>query len=114
MLLALYCFPARGEFLTVTSLSYAADVPLATGIRWQKELWKQRMIERGPDGIDARKKFIRLTAAGKAMMNRILIRLFHFEPVTLPDRRSIANSLAGSASGAAHSPASIVSTPARG
>lgn len=85
MLLALYCLPARGEFLTVTSLSYAADIPQATGMRWQQSLQKQGLIERGPDGLDARKKFMRLTSAGKAMMDRILIRLFYFEPHALPE-----------------------------
>lgn len=87
MLLALYSFPARGEFLTVTGLSYAANVPQATGLRWQKVLLEQQMIERGPDSVDARKKFIRLTSTGKAMMDRILVRLFSLEPHTLPDRR---------------------------
>lgn len=82
MLLALYCFPARGEFLTVTSLSYAADVPQATGLRWQKSLQELGMIERGPDSVDARKKFIRLTSTGSEMMERILIRLLHLEPDT--------------------------------
>lgn len=79
MLLALYIFPARGEMLTVSSLSYAAEVPQATGIRWQKILTDQRLIERGPDGVDARKKFLRLTPAGRTMMDRILTRMLDSE-----------------------------------
>jgi DNA-binding MarR family transcriptional regulator len=77
MLLALYCFPARGEMLSITSLCYAAEVPIATGIRWQKLLADQRLIEHGPDAIDRRKRFVRLTSVGKAMMDRILTRLHH-------------------------------------
>ncbi len=84
MLLALYCLP-RGEFLTVTSLTYAANVPQATGLRWQKTLTDQGMIERGPTGADARKKFIRLTSTGRAMMDQILNRLFHFKVPAPPD-----------------------------
>ena len=75
MLLALYCLPPRGEMLTVTTLSYAADCPQSTGLRWQKVLSESGLIERGPDGIDGRRKFIRLTADGKQLMLRVLSRL---------------------------------------
>ena len=84
MLLALYCFPSRGEALSVTSLTYAADVPQATGLRWQRTLTGQGMIERGSHGADARRKFVRLTSTGKAMMDRILTRLFHSDGPALP------------------------------
>jgi len=90
MLLALYSFPARGEFLTVTSLNYAADIPQATGLRWQQSLQKHGIIERGPDGLDARVKFMRLSSAGKAMMDRILIRFFYLESHALPEHEFIS------------------------
>ena len=77
MLLALYCLPARGEIMTVTSLSLAACVPAATGIRWQRTLTDEGLIERGPQGADLRKQFIRLTATGRAMMDRYLTHLFY-------------------------------------
>ena len=77
VLLALYCLPARGEILTVTALSLAACVPQATGIRWQKTLTREGLIERGPQGVDQRKQFVRLTEAGRAMMDRYLTHLFY-------------------------------------
>jgi DNA-binding MarR family transcriptional regulator len=91
MLLALYCFPARGEMLTVSSLSYAAEVPLATGIRWQKVLGEQGLIESSPEGIDRRRKFVRLTSIGRAMMDRILTRLLDIElrPVVKTEIESV-------------------------
>src|SRR5206468_8189269 len=48
MLLALYALPKRGIPLSVTSLTYAANVPPTTGLRWQKVLFDQGLIERGP------------------------------------------------------------------
>ena len=38
MLLALYAFPAGGGVVTVSSLSNLAQVPEATGLRWQSKL----------------------------------------------------------------------------
>jgi DNA-binding MarR family transcriptional regulator len=77
MLLALYCLPTRGEIMTVTSLSLAACVPQATGIRWQGTLTNEGLIERGPQGVDKRKQFIRLTPAGRTLMDRYLTHLFY-------------------------------------
>jgi DNA-binding MarR family transcriptional regulator len=97
MLLALYCLPARGELLTATSLTYAAEVPQATGVRWQRLLLSQGLIERGPDGVDGRKKFVRLTTDGRDLMHRVLSRLFYYNaprenPLIGPHPRSSANS----------------------
>jgi DNA-binding MarR family transcriptional regulator len=64
MLLALYCLPARGEMITVTSLSLAADAASSTGLRWQAVLEKEGLIEQGPAGVDARRKLMRLTIRG--------------------------------------------------
>lgn len=79
MLLSLYCLPARGEIMTVTSLSLAASCPPATGIRWQRTLTEEGLIERGPPGIDKRKQFIRLTPEGRRLMDRYLTHLFYCE-----------------------------------
>jgi DNA-binding MarR family transcriptional regulator len=75
MLLALYCLPARGEFLTVSGLSHAAGAQETTGLRWQKELTSAGLIERGPHGIDRRKQMVRLTTEGRAVLERYLIRI---------------------------------------
>lgn len=92
MLLALYCLPPRGQLLSVTGLSYAANTEPTTGLRWQKTLATQGLIERGPKGVDKRKQFIRLTSAGRQLMDRILTRLHSVEPkghsVDRPDSAS--------------------------
>lgn len=75
MLLALYCLPRRGKFLSATSLSYAASVPSTTGLRWQLELMKHGLIERGPPGVDARMRFMRLTELGRELLEKYLTRL---------------------------------------
>jgi DNA-binding MarR family transcriptional regulator len=84
MLLSLYCLPARGEIMTVTALSFAANVPQTTGLRWQKTLTEEGLIERGPAGVDLRKQMIRLTAEGRAMMDRYLTHLFYCDTPAPP------------------------------
>ena len=88
MLLALYCLPARGEFLSVDGLSHAACVQPTTGLRWQKELTDAGLMERGPHGIDRRKQMVRLTTAGRAVMERYLTRIFTHSrlPPSFPER----------------------------
>jgi DNA-binding MarR family transcriptional regulator len=76
MLLALYCLPKRGELMTVTTLTYAANVPQATGHRYQKALHQQGLIERCPQGSDLRKRIIRLTPEGRSLLDEYLTRLF--------------------------------------
>ena len=77
MLLALFCFPSRGILLGVTSLSHAAHVPPATGLRWQKLLEQEDLIERGPRVPDSRVQLVGLSATGRTLMERYLTRLFH-------------------------------------
>jgi DNA-binding MarR family transcriptional regulator len=77
MLLALYCLPPRGEVLTVSSLSHAAGVPEATGIRWQRKLLDEGLIKRGPHVRDGRVQLIALSQRGRLLMDRYLVRLFY-------------------------------------
>jgi DNA-binding MarR family transcriptional regulator len=84
MLLALYCLPARGELMTVTGLTYAADIPQTTGHRWQKILQLEGLIERGPHGVDLRKQTLRLTARGRSLMDSYLTRLFYCDTPVPP------------------------------
>lgn len=79
MLLALFCLPARGQFLTITGLGYAANVPPTTGLRWQRTLRAQGLIECRRDCIDRRKQFVRLTESGRELMGGYLTRLFYHE-----------------------------------
>jgi DNA-binding MarR family transcriptional regulator len=72
MLLALYCFTARHEALSVTGLCHAADVPLTTALRWVRLLEQKKLITRRPDRHDGRRKFLALTAMGEILMTDYL------------------------------------------
>ncbi|GAA3997433.1 MarR family winged helix-turn-helix transcriptional regulator [Sphingomonas humi] len=85
MLLALYCLPHRGEVLTVTSLTHAAEASGSTGLRWQALLVREELIERVADSADGRRQLIRLTAKGRAVMESYLTRLYRATPAGLPD-----------------------------
>lgn len=84
MLLALYCLPARGELLTVTSLSLASATAQTTGHRWQSVLMQEALIEQGPPGVDRRRQFLRLTPKGRELLERFLTRLFYCETPVPP------------------------------
>jgi len=77
MILALYCLPARGEKLSVTGLSYAANAPPSTGHRVQAALSKQGLIERKREKSDARRQIVQLTLKGRALLENYLSSLFH-------------------------------------
>jgi DNA-binding MarR family transcriptional regulator len=77
MLLALYCLPARGHMMTVTALSYSSGVAQTTALRWQEILRAEGLIERGPQGVDLRKRILRLTPKGRALMEAYLTRLYN-------------------------------------
>lgn len=83
-LLALYCLPARGEIMTVSALALASATSQTTGYRWQAILTQQGLIERGPQGVDLRKQFMRLTAKGRALMESYLTRLFYCDTPVPP------------------------------
>ena len=84
MLLALYCLPARGEILGITALTLAADVPQATGHRWQAVLTGEELIERGPPGMDARRQNMRLTTKGRTLLEAYLTRLYYCDTPVPP------------------------------
>jgi DNA-binding MarR family transcriptional regulator len=77
MLLALYCLPARGEILAVTSLSYAADTAESTGHRWQATLMNEGLIEKGPDILHGTRQLVRLSPKGRTLLENYLTRLFY-------------------------------------
>lgn len=72
MMLALYCLPPRGEKISVTSLSYAANVAVATGHRVQAALEMHGLIERQREGSDRRIQLVSLTAQGRLLLERYL------------------------------------------
>lgn len=84
MLLALYGLPHRGELLTISALCYASGVPTTTALRWQRTLLVQGLIERGPQGVDRRKQFVRLTDIGRHLLEKYLTKLFYCDAPTPP------------------------------
>lgn len=76
MLLALSFMPRQGRLLSVSSLCLTSAVPQTTALRWQVVLTREGLIERGPDEVDARRKFVRLTSKGRTLMREYLSRLF--------------------------------------
>jgi len=72
MLLALYCFTARREALSVSGLCHAANVPPTTALRWVQLLEQKKIIIRSKDRNDARRTFLALTACGEEMMTGYL------------------------------------------
>lgn len=72
MMLALYCLPPRGEKISVTSLSYAANVAVATGHRVQAALEAHGLIERQREGSDRRIQLVRLTEQGRLLLEGYL------------------------------------------
>ena len=77
MLLALFFMPARGEILSVSGLCYVSGVPNTTALRWQDILKAEKLIERGPDELDARRHLVRLTPKARSLMKAYLTRLFY-------------------------------------
>jgi DNA-binding MarR family transcriptional regulator len=75
MLLALFCLPSRGERLSLTALSLAANVPQSTGHRWQRILAEHGLIEQLPDQRDGRRQFVSLTDRGRSLLEDYLMRL---------------------------------------
>jgi len=72
MLLALYCLPPRGESLSITSLSYAANVPPTTGHRVQATLGNQGLIQRTSVPSDGRRQIVSLTQKGRTLLEQYL------------------------------------------
>lgn len=82
MLLALFYMPRQGKLLSVSGLCYAAGVPLTTALRWQTVLADEGLIERGPDKVDRRRQFMRLTDKGRKLMQQYLTQLFYADTPT--------------------------------
>ena len=75
MILALYCLPARGERLSVTGLSYAANVAPTTGLRVQAALAEKGLIEKEQEKADARRFLVSLTEKGRTLLECYLASL---------------------------------------
>ena len=72
MLLALFCFSAKGKALSVSGLCHAAGVPATTALRWTQVMEQKKLISRSRDTTDARRAYVTLTDEGKEVMSRYL------------------------------------------
>lgn len=64
------CFAANfdGQRRSITSVALFAEIPPTTALRWIAVLENERLIERVPDPLDARRTFIQLTSDGLRSM----------------------------------------------
>lgn len=72
MLLALYCFGARGEMLWVSGLCGCAGVSRTTALRWIAVMEQKGLVVRVKDTTDARRAFVRLSDSGGKLMESYL------------------------------------------
>lgn len=72
ILLDLYIAHSEDKFISVTSASLAAGVPLTTALRWVWHLEQLHLITRQVDPNDRRRSFVTLTDTGLVMVERAL------------------------------------------
>lgn len=65
ILVHLYAHHLAQRRSTISGLCGMAGVPLATGLRWIKQLEQAGHVERAADPLDARKQRIDLTSSGR-------------------------------------------------
>lgn len=58
--------------IQVSSVCIEAGVPSTTILRWLSRLEQDGLIYRASDNVDGRRRFVRLTEAGEALMSRVL------------------------------------------
>ena len=72
MLLALYCFTARGRRMSVSSLCHASGVPQTTALRWVGIMEERELIARSRDHLDGRRYYLVLSGKGREVMQNYL------------------------------------------
>jgi len=72
ILLDLFIAHCRGDDLQVSSVCIEASVPSTTILRWIARLESEGMLYRVADRADGRRRYVRLTQDGLAMMHNIL------------------------------------------
>jgi len=58
--------------IQVSSICIEAGVPSTTLLRWLARLEHEELIYRTPDAVDGRRRYVRLTPSGEALMVRVL------------------------------------------
>jgi DNA-binding MarR family transcriptional regulator len=72
ILLDLFIARERGMDLQVSSVCIEAGVPSTTILRWISRLERDGLVYRAADNGDARRRYVRLTAEGNALMRQVL------------------------------------------
>ncbi len=72
ILLDVYIALKSGREIQVSSVCIEAGVPSTTILRWLTRLELEGVIYRAADNVDGRRRYVRLTDAGEALMNRML------------------------------------------
>jgi DNA-binding MarR family transcriptional regulator len=72
ILLDVYIAQKGRQDIQVSSVCIEAGVPSTTILRWLTRLELEGLIYRASDNIDGRRRFVRLTDEGLAMMDRLL------------------------------------------
>lgn len=72
ILLDLYIGECEGTRIQVSSVCLDAGIPSTTILRWLARLEREGLIYRSADTIDGRRRFVRLTDDGRALMTAAL------------------------------------------
>ncbi|MBB4612516.1 MarR family winged helix-turn-helix transcriptional regulator [Novosphingobium taihuense] len=72
ILLDLYIADRRRTEIQVSSVCLDAGVPSTTILRWISRLEEENLVYREADTTDARRRYVRLTDDGRALMRSVL------------------------------------------
>lgn len=72
ILLDLFIGEMEGARIQVSSVCLDAGVPSTTILRWLARLERDKLIFRAADNIDGRRRFVRLTDEGRALMRKAI------------------------------------------
>ena len=72
ILLDVYIAQKSRREIQVSSVCIEAGVPSTTILRWLTRLELEGLIYRASDNVDGRRRYVRLTDAGTALMTRVL------------------------------------------
>lgn len=72
ILLDVFIAQRSGQEIQVSSVCIEAGVPSTTTLRWLTRLEREGLVYRALDNADGRRRYVRLTEAGTALMARIL------------------------------------------
>ncbi len=72
ILLDVFIAQKSRQEIQVSSVCLEAGVPSTTILRWLTRLEQEGLIYRAFDNVDGRRRYVRLTDAGEALMIRVL------------------------------------------